>query len=71
MQGNKWHCQTPHTFELELVTKMILTCMIRLAMSEAARAKGLMPGALSFCRALTETRVFVKKLISQVCNLII
>ena len=69
MQGNKWHCQTPHTFELELVIKMILACLIRLAMTEAAKAKGLAPGALSLCRALTETRVFLKKLTSQICKI--
>lgn len=69
MQGNKWHCQTPHTFELELVFKMILACLIRLTMAEAAKAKGLAPGALSFCRALTEARVFLKKLSSQTCKI--
>lgn len=68
MQGNIWHCQTPHTFEVELVMKMILACLIRLAMGKAAKAKGLLPGALSFSRALTETRVFFKQLISQVCK---
>ena len=51
------------------VIKMILACMIRLAMTEAAKAKGLLPGALSFCRALIETRIFLKKLISQICKM--
>ena len=68
MQGNKWHCQTPHTFEVELVMKMILACLIRFAMAKAAKAKGLLPRALSFSRALTETRVFLKQLISQGCQ---
>lgn len=40
MQGNKWHCQTPHTFELELVIKMILACLIRLAKSKRLVAWG-------------------------------
>ena len=66
MQGNKWHCQTTHTFEFELVTKMILACLIRLATTEAAKAKRMNPGALSFSRALTETRVFFKQAVSQV-----
>ena len=69
MQGNKWHCQTPYTFEVELVIKMILACLIRLAMTEAAKAKGLLPGTPSFCRALTETRVFLKQLSSQLCKI--
>ena len=60
MQGNKWHCQTPHTFEVELVCKMIVSCLIRIAMTNAAKAKGLLPGALSFSRALTETRIFLR-----------
>ena len=48
---------------------MILACLIRWAITEAAKAKGLVPGALSFCRALTKTRVFLKKLTSQICNI--
>ncbi len=69
MHGNKWHCQTVHTFELELVTKMILACLVRLATTEAAKAKRILPSALSFSRALTETRVFFKQTVSQVCKI--
>ena len=64
MQGNKWHCQTPHTFEL--ILKMVLTCLMRLAMNTAAKSKGLLPGSLSFARALTETRIFLRKITSQI-----
>ena len=60
MQGNKWHCQTLHTFELELVIKMILACLIRLAMTEAAKAKGLVPGHLIIAGRLLKPESFLR-----------
>ena len=65
MQGNRWHCHSPHSFEIELTVKMIFTCLIRLTMAEAAKEKGILPPDLSFCRALTETRLFLKRVVAH------
>jgi hypothetical protein len=65
MQANRWHCQTPENFEKELVTQMIVVCLIRLAMSQAAKAQHLDVGRLSFARALTRTRSFFKTITCQ------
>jgi hypothetical protein len=57
-----WHCQTPETFHQELLVHMIVSCLIRTAMLEGSRLRNLSVGQLSFTRALTETRLFFKKL---------
>jgi hypothetical protein len=60
-----WHCQTPDTFHRELLMHMIVCCLIRIAMLSACRQVGLPVGQLSFARALTETRLFLKLVLSQ------
>ena len=43
---------------------MIALCLIRTAMIEASRLANVSVGQLSFARALTETRLFFKLLLS-------
>lgn len=62
MQARTWHCQTPDTFEKELTMHMIAVVLIRNTMLEAARSQNLRPARLSFCRALTEARVFLRRI---------
>ena len=57
-----WHCQTPETFHQELLVHMIVCCLIRIAMIEGSRLRKLSVGQISFTRALTETRLFIRKL---------
>ena len=47
-----------------MLVHMIALCLIRIAMFEAARLKNLSMAQLSFARALTETRLFMKLLMS-------
>jgi hypothetical protein len=56
------HCQTPSSFHKEILAHMIARCLIRIAMFEASRLKKLSVAQLSFARALTETRLFLKLL---------
>ena len=44
---------------------MIVLCLIRIAMLEASRLKNLSVAQISFARALTETRLFFKLLMSS------
>jgi hypothetical protein len=60
-----WHCQTPDSFHRELLVHMIAFCLIRLAMLEASRMANAPVGHLSFARALTETRLFFRMLITS------
>ena len=62
LSGNRWHCQTPATFEQELVSLFLLIALTRLAMAQAANARGWQPGELSFAGALTAVRVFLAHL---------
>ena len=64
LQANSWHCKTPTSFHQELLVHMIALCLIRIAMLEASRLVNLSVGKLSFSRALTETRLFLKFLMS-------
>jgi len=64
MQTTSWHCHTPTSFHQELLVHMIVICLIRIAMFEASRLINLSVGQLSFARALTETRLFLKLLLS-------
>jgi len=57
-----WHCQTPQTFHQELLVHMIVCCLIRIAIIAGARLRNLSVGQISFTRALTETRLFIRKL---------
>jgi hypothetical protein len=69
LRATSWHCQTPQTFHQELLVHMIVCCLIRTAMLEGSRLHTLSIRQLSFTRALTETRLFLKKLLadSELC----
>ncbi len=64
LRATSWHCQTPTSFHQELLVHMIALCLIRIAMFEASRLANVSVGQLSFARALTETRLFFKLLLS-------
>jgi hypothetical protein len=64
LQATSWHCHTPTSFHQELLVHMIALCLIRLAMLEASRLANVSVAQLSFARALTETRLFLKFLLS-------
>lgn len=64
LHATSWHCQTPNSFHQELLVHMIVICLIRIAMLEASQKANLAVGQLSFARALTETRLFFKILLS-------
>jgi hypothetical protein len=49
---------------------MITLCLIRIAMFEASRLINVSVGQLSFARALTETRLFLKLLLSTAQRLL-
>lgn len=52
MEGNKWHCLSLDAFEKELLCKLALVCLTRLAAGEAAARRRLAPGMISFARGL-------------------
>ena len=62
LKARTWHCQTPDSFQKELTMHMIATVLIRSTMLEAARRRRIAPARLSFSRAVTEARVFLKRL---------
>ncbi|MFH1617409.1 MAG: transposase, partial [Candidatus Margulisiibacteriota bacterium] len=64
LRATSWHCRTPTSFHQELLMHMIALCLIRIAMLQASRLANLSVGQLSFARALTETRLFLKILLS-------
>ncbi len=64
LRATFWHCQTPTSFHQELLVHMIALCLIRIAMLEASRSANVSVGQLSFARALTETRLFFKLVLS-------
>jgi hypothetical protein len=64
LRATCWHCQTPKSFHQELLMHMIVCCLIRIAMLDACRLVKLSVGQLSFGRALTETRLFLKLLLA-------
>lgn len=64
LRATSWHCKTPETFQRELLMHMIVCCIIRIAMVGACRQVKLSVGQLSFGRALTETRLFLKLLVT-------
>ena len=68
LRATCWHCQSQAIFHQELIVHMIVCCLIRTAMLEGAHPNNLSIGQLSFTRALTETRLFFKKLaIAKAC----
>ena len=66
LSATSWHCRTPTSFLQELLMHMITVCLIRIAMLQAGKLANLPVGHLSFARALTETRLFFKILLSTV-----
>ena len=64
LRATSWHCHTPTSFHQELLVHMIALCLIRIAMLEASHLVKVSVGQLSFARALTETRLFLKLLLS-------
>ena len=64
LRATSWHCQTPNSFHQELLMHMIALCLIRLAMLEASHLIHVSVGQISFTRALTETRLFLKLLLA-------
>ena len=64
LRATSWHCQTPTSFHQELLVHMIALCLIRIAMIEASYLANVSVGQLSFARALTETRLFIKLILS-------
>jgi hypothetical protein len=64
LKATSWHCKTPTSFHQELLVHMITLCLIRMAMLEASRLTNVSVGKLSFARALTETRLFLKFLLA-------
>lgn len=61
MQARRWHCQSPDGFEKELAMHMIAATLIRTTMLEAAKKRRIHHVRLSFCRAVTEARVFLRR----------
>jgi len=64
LRATSWHCHTPTSFHQELLMHMITLCLIRLAMLDASSIIHVSVGQISFSRALTETRLFLKILLS-------
>lgn len=64
LRATCWHCQTPESFHKELLMHMIVCCLIRIAMLAACVPARLQARQLSFARALTETRLLLKILLS-------
>jgi Transposase DDE domain len=64
LRATSWHCHTPSSFHQEIMVHMIALCLIRIVMFEAGRLKNLSVAQLSFARALTETRLFLKLIMS-------
>ena len=64
LRATSWHCQTSESFHRELLMHMIVCCLIRIATLEGSRLANLTVGQVSFARALTETRLFLKLLLA-------
>jgi len=64
LRATSWHCHTPMTFHQELLVHMITLCLIRCAMLQASQSKSAPMSSFSFARALTETRLFLKLIVS-------
>lgn len=65
MEGSRWHCAKVHSFELELHAKMILACLTRMAVQEAARETPFSVSDFSFSKSLHATIRFLNKLVMQ------
>jgi hypothetical protein len=70
LRATSWHCHTPTSFHQELLMHMIALCLIRIAMLEATHLTNLSVCQLSFARALTETRLFLKLLLTTADRLL-
>lgn len=65
MSANAWHCETVENFRKELVCKLILVCLTRLAIAKAAKKRRTVPGMSSFAKAYGETRRFILRIIDS------
>lgn len=65
LRTTSWHCQTPKSFHQEILVHMIALCLIRIAMFEGSCLKNIGIAEISFARALTETRLFMKLIMSS------
>jgi hypothetical protein len=65
LRALSWHCQSPRSFHQEILVHMIALCLIRIAMLEASRLMNVAVAELSFARALTETRLLFKIVVSS------
>ena len=70
LKATSWHCKSPSSFHQELLVHMIALCLIRMAMLEASHLANVTIGKLSFSRALIETRLFLKFLLSSADGLL-
>jgi hypothetical protein len=64
LRALSWHCQSPRSFHQEILVHMIALCLIRIAMLEASSLMKVSVAELSFARALTETRLLFRSLVS-------
>lgn len=62
MQACKWHCGKADTFKKELAMHMIAAVLIRRTMLQAAEKARVKPAVLSYSKALTEMRVFLRRI---------
>ena len=67
MQGSKWHCRNPHSFEIELISKMIFACLVRHSGCQAAQLSDVAPGRISFSRTVSAVKRFMKTIVIRVC----
>lgn len=63
LSATHWHCSAPMSFHQELLMHMIALCLVRMAMLDASRSVNIPVAQLSFSRALTETRLFLRLLL--------
>ena len=66
IQGSKWHCGNPHSFEIELISKMIFTCLVRLSSCQAATMQNVPPGRISFSRSVSAVKRFMKTIVIRI-----
>ncbi len=62
MNAQNWHCAKVESFTKELYAKMILSCLVRLAINESVKGTKLTVNDISFVRALHYTRCFLTEL---------
>lgn len=63
MRANHWHCATVENFEKELACQMIVACLAKLALGDAAAASGRLPGQMSFAGSYAELKTLFTRLL--------